>query len=415
MKKTQFFELMGDIDENKLVEADFAMRNKKRITWMPYAVSVACAAIVVAVSIPFLKNETKPVSDVSHKIETEQNNTVTHTKEKNSTNITEYAAKIESTESKNQIRIQLTDEIPSEKYALFALHINDFVEMSRDEINAYYGTNIFPSVPNDLVAKETVFGIYKSESGTGEIYWDSNRREYSNSDGSRVLALTVDKESVPFDFCNLFDEPEEKSIINDTEVGIAKTEYGELYAEFVYKNAGFRIVASGLLQDEFVSVIESLLKEYPQKDVAADEDGAYYEAIDSEKLSTDASDIFCGSYINEYGTYIVLLTKNTPENRALICEELDLNGKVDIWSTAKYTHKYLTELQTKISDAMINKELPFVVSSGVYENLNRIIVGVTTKNEDEIAKVLALDTIGGAIQIEYSEENFIATLEAEIK
>ena len=64
---------------------------------------------------------------------------------------------------------------------------------------------------------------------------------------------------------------------------------------------------------------------------------------------------------------------------------------------------------------MINKELPFVVSSGVYENLNRIIVGVTTNNEDDIAKVLALDTIGGAIQIEYSEENFIATLEAEIK
>ena len=63
---------------------------------------------------------------------------------------------------------------------------------------------------------------------------------------------------------------------------------------------------------------------------------------------------------------------------------------------------YLTELQEKITNAMVNKEIPFVVSSSVYEMSNNIIVGVTTSNETELAKVYALDTIGGAIKVEHS-------------
>ena len=51
---------------------------------------------------------------------------------------------------------------------------------------------------------------------------------------------------------------------------------------------------------------------------------------------------------------------------------------------------------------MTNKELPFVTSSGVYETINRIKVRVTTDNEADLEKVLALDTIGGAIVIERS-------------
>ena len=51
---------------------------------------------------------------------------------------------------------------------------------------------------------------------------------------------------------------------------------------------------------------------------------------------------------------------------------------------------------------MINKEFPFVVTSGVYEMTNNIIIRVTTDDEAELAKVYALDTIGGAIKVEFS-------------
>ena len=63
---------------------------------------------------------------------------------------------------------------------------------------------------------------------------------------------------------------------------------------------------------------------------------------------------------------------------------------------------YLTELQEKISNAMVNKDLPFVVSSSLCETTNNFVIGATTTNETELAKLYALDTIGGAIKVEFS-------------
>ena len=79
---------------------------------------------------------------------------------------------------------------------------------------------------------------------------------------------------------------------------------------------------------------------------------------------------------------------------------------------------YLTELQEKITNAMVNKEIPFVVTSGVYETTNNIIIRVTTNDEAELAKVYALDTIGGAIKVEFSagavvEESLLPLPKAE--
>ncbi len=65
---------------------------------------------------------------------------------------------------------------------------------------------------------------------------------------------------MPFDFCNLFANIQTRSIINNVEVGIAQTPIGDMYAEFMYQTAGFQIFPYGLTQDEFVAVIESILK-----------------------------------------------------------------------------------------------------------------------------------------------------------
>ena len=98
----------------------------------------------------------------------------------------------------------------------------------------------------------------------------------------------------------------------------------------------------------------------------------------------------------------MVLTVDTAENRTAICKELGVSESTTVFEVGTYTLEYLTELQSKISSAMTNKELPFVTSSGVYETINRIKVRVTTDNEADLAKVLALDTIGGAIVIERS-------------
>lgn len=68
------------------------------------------------------------------------------------------------------------------------------------------------------------------------------------------------------------------------------------------------------------------------------------------------------------------------------------------------TLEYVTELQNKVSNAMINDELPFVVSSAVYENPYRLHVTVTSNAESDLQKLKAFDKLG-ALEIEYTSEN----------
>lgn len=69
----------------------------------------------------------------------------------------------------------------------------------------------------------------------------------------------------------------------------------------------------------------------------------------------------------------------------------------------------LADLQNRISEAMMNKELPFVTSCGIYENPDRVLVRVNTTDEDLIAKLRAFDSTGKLLEIEYSE--YTAVLE----
>lgn len=65
------------------------------------------------------------------------------------------------------------------------------------------------------------------------------------------------------------------------------------------------------------------------------------------------------------------------------------------------TLEYITELQAKVSAAMSNGDLPFVSSSAVYENPYRLHVVVSSNAENDLSKLEAFDTTGGALEIEY--------------
>ena len=62
----------------------------------------------------------------------------------------------------------------------------------------------------------------------------------------------------------------------------------------------------------------------------------------------------------------------------------------------------LTDLQNRITQAMINKELLFVTSCGIYENPDRVTAVVNTEDEDLLAKLRAFDTTGELLEIVYS-------------
>lgn len=141
------------------------------------------------------------------------------------------------------------------------LKLDDFVAMNKEELNEYYGINVFPIVPKDIKEwEEQNFGIYKRDGGSGEVYWDGTGINYSNEEFSRTVNIAIQKGSLPHCDVAFFDTIEEKSIINNLEVAIAKSDDGYLYAEFMCQNVGFRIVANGVTQDEFVAVVSSLIK-----------------------------------------------------------------------------------------------------------------------------------------------------------
>ena len=140
------------------------------------------------------------------------------------------------------------------------LWADDFISMTREETFEYYGVNYLPEVPSDLTMREGGnCGIYRRDGGTGEVYFDTDSVSWSNVGDTRELTVEVKKGGYPF-LCFAFDETAEKSVINNNEVLIGKTESGSFNALFMYKNIGFFVSADGLSQDEFVSVIASVVK-----------------------------------------------------------------------------------------------------------------------------------------------------------
>jgi len=168
--------------------------------------------------------------------------------------------------SKDRIIITEIDDISQERCNI-ALHREDFIPMSEKELCDYYGVNIFPVVPDDLKrTNEAEDGIFKRSSGknAGTVYWDTNQIFYGNEGARRYAGVEVGKGRIPTDFCNLFGDPEQCSEVNGKTVFLGRKEealYPPLYyAEFFLGDAGFRVVTEGLPEEEFLSIVRSLVK-----------------------------------------------------------------------------------------------------------------------------------------------------------
>ncbi len=158
----------------------------------------------------------------------------------------------------NKIVIHKIEDVPSEELMGIARMLDDFVEMTQEEMKDYYGMDYIPDVPDDLEALEHRPGIFKRNGGTGEIYWDEDEFRYFNADKSRDVSIRVAKGHLPYVFYNPFEGIEEMSKINGVEIPIGMVDHGCYYTEFVYKDVGFMIFAEGLTEAEFVDIIASV-------------------------------------------------------------------------------------------------------------------------------------------------------------
>ena len=140
----------------------------------------------------------------------------------------------------------------------------DFVPMTREQLNAYYGVDVFPTVPRDLQETEEneTLGIFRRDGGTGEVYWDSTLLAYDSTDGSRTLQVEISKCDLPASDYLFLDpalEKLEKSVVGGVEMTLAQTADGTLDAQFLYRDVDFRVTAQGLSREEFVAVLLSLV------------------------------------------------------------------------------------------------------------------------------------------------------------
>ncbi|MBP3313425.1 MAG: hypothetical protein J6K84_02070 [Oscillospiraceae bacterium] len=135
------------------------------------------------------------------------------------------------------------------------------------------------------------------------------------------------------------------------------------------------------------------------EDAPADSDGTYVENT-SHLISEESANYFGGLYLDDIGRLTVVLTEDTAEIRKNVCKDLGVEESKVVFVAGKYSYQYLNAIHEAITQQMMDKKVPFVVSCGVYEMENRVVVGVTDMKEEYLSSLRALDTLGGAIVFE---------------
>lgn len=144
-----------------------------------------------------------------------------------------------------------------------ALFPEDYIEMTYEEKLEYLGAEIKPDVPEDLTLweyEDNHYGIYRENGGAGEVYYDNEGFYYYNEDDdNRYVRIAASKGRLPFSCVVWADECKDKSYLQGVEILILK--YNEYHcAEFMVRGVGFRIEANGLSDEEFVSVVASIIE-----------------------------------------------------------------------------------------------------------------------------------------------------------
>ena len=110
-----------------------------------------------------------------------------------------------------------------------------------------------------------------------------------------------------------------------------------------------------------------------------------------------------GSYIDDKGYNVILLCRDSEKNRNDISRLLSITKEKTKFKTCKYSYRYLYELQSKISQAMIKHKVPSVSSSSLLDDKNYIEIIMTNDSQEEVVYLKSLDVKGGAIQIKVNE------------
>ncbi len=429
MKREDFFELLSDIDEEKIISAEKMKEKSKGHLWLKLGAS---AAVLVAVFALILLTMPKNISDNPPVVEVPDGSNSS-----NISNIGEYEGP--ALEEKNGATEEKQNGAFEESGRW--MYANDVTENN----SGVYGV----AVPSFIAYEGSLYGGARFDAQTGEYLATDGKvmfnskyefNAYDVKDNENLVGIVINGGVMIYEKLYSFTFKLEDEIYGLKYKVNVGTDYS--LGEVVLENVDFTVYRAVSLQNDeqtvglyIVDISKFLVRQLPEAfnenenhgefwwiatsieemgEIASDAEGVYFEAITLDNLKEDFKSFFGGSYLDKSGKLNIVLTSDTEENREAVLRELGISENAVVFVKGEYTLEYLTELQEKISTAMANGELPFVVSSGVYETINRIVVGVTDDSDGNINKLMAFDEIGGAIVVELSEgastEELISTV-----
>lgn len=123
---------------------------------------------------------------------------------------------------------------------------------------------------------------------------------------------------------------------------------------------------------------------------------------------TAYDEVWGGCYMDQNGCWVVWLTEDTPANRQeVFIRNPSLSEDDTVFKTAAYSKAYLTYLMSEISNAMCAGKLPLVTTAALREDKNCVEVTMISDEPYSVDKILAFDTIGGAIEVIYDSERHV--------
>lgn len=298
------------------------------------------------------------------------------------------------------------------------LKINKINEMSATSLDADIKTKEIEKLPEkfEFIKNIKIPEEYKIERSYN-IYTrnDINKSEYDvlhdyvfnyRKDSMNEIIIAFSEIEMPLrDY--YIDVGDKVSKIGNIELIISQ--YKDMYiVTFNFKDMYFDIETTGITENELLELLQSIFTEN-NKNLTVEDKDVNVKEQSNEIKSTNYPDYYAGKYVDNNGNNIVLLCEDNEANRKEICSLLGITEGKTIFKTAKYSYNYLTDLQSKISKKMIDKEFTFITLSAVMEDSNNIKVTVTSNNESDLNKIKALDTIGGAIDIEYNTNSSVKT------
>lgn len=324
----------------------------------------------------------------------------------------------------NDIEIGINNNVKELQSLKVELNINKIEEMMVASLDADVKTIEMSKLPEEFKFIENInipeeyqlkssYNVYTKDglknNGEYTILHDYVF-SYGNDDMGGIVIAFSTIENPLRDY--YIDDVNQKSKIGEIELEISQ--YKEMYlVRFYLEGIYFDIETNGITESELVELLQSIINEIKVRN-NINEDVEDKDVNVNEPLNENIHDYpeyYAGKYVDNNGNNVILLCEDNETNRKEICDILGITQSKTIFKTGKYSYNYLEELQEKISQLMVEKQLPFVTTSSLRDDSNNILVTVTSNNESDLEKIRSLDSIGGAIEIKFSEKNAVHDVE----